>query len=565
MNKFILSFVAPLICLVGLFNKSLWAQPGKSNDVVVIGDFTPKLADAEKIQETPLVDDSSSTQFKIDYELQSRKVPTAFEIDPIKAAKVKGEPLNKIYQGYVKGGFGSYMTPFGELYYGSERNKYYMSGLRLRHFSSSGQIANVGYSGFSNNEINLFGKSIRKKVVFGGNLDYRRDVVHYYGFRTNPIDTSLWLDYGLEKSDIRQRYQLVGINGSISDNYPVDTHATKYRVDLKYHNYMDAFDTQENRFLANGDVSFYYRLYSFNIKSSLDVYKNQNINWSDNFTLFNLRPSILFKQYNWRLRAGLNMYASSDTSNGFRFAPEVDFDLHLFDDILVLNLGTDSRLNRFSYRMLTEENPWLRSDVLPLNTWNPFRLYGGLRGAFSSKLAFNVQVSYTPQIENQFFFVDDTSAGNWNKLTYVTDNVSLFELHGEVTWQNHEKLKVIARADYLGYTTDSQEKAWYVPSLRLSLSGKYNLQEKIGLELTLLTRNRQFYRDFITDDVTGIQSPVSRQLKGIADLNIGAEYRYTKRLSMFLRMQNMLNVRYKRYLNYPTQRFMVLGGLSYLF
>jgi hypothetical protein len=328
---------------------------------------------------------------------------------------------------------------------------------------------------------------------------------------------------------------------------------------------MDAFDTQENRFLANGDVSFYYRLYSFNIKSSLDVYKNQNINWSDNFTLFNLRPSILFKQYNWRLRAGLNMYASSDTSNGFRFAPEVDFDLHLFDDILVLNLGTDSRLNRFSYRMLTEENPWLRSDVLPLNTWNPFRLYGGLRGAFSSKLAFNVQVSYTPQIENQFFFVDDTSAGNWNKLTYVTDNVSLFELHGEVTWQNHEKLKVIARADYLGYTTDSQEKAWYVPSLRLSLSGKYNLQEKIGLELTLLTRNRQFYRDFITDDVTGIQSPVSRQLKGIADLNIGAEYRYTKRLSMFLRMQNMLNVRYKRYLNYPTQRFMVLGGLSYLF
>jgi outer membrane receptor protein involved in Fe transport len=230
-----------------------------------------------------------------------------------------------------------------------------------------------------------------------------------------------------------------------------------------------------------------------------------------------------------------------------------------------LNLGTDSRINRFSYRILTEENPWLRSDVLPLNTWNPFRLYGGLRGAFSSKLAFNVQVSYTPQIENQYFFVDDTSAGNWNKLTYVTDNVSLFEVHGEITWQNSEKLKLIARTDYLGYTTDSQEKAWYVPSLRLSLSGKYNLQDKIGLELTLLTRNRQFYREFLTDDLTGVQSPVSKQLKGIADLNIGAEYRYTKRLGMFIRMQNILNVRYKRYLNYPTQRFMLLGGLNYLF
>ena len=563
--KKLFNFIVPVICCLLVNMKSALAQPGKNSEVLVIGDFNPNLINAEKIFETAEVTYTSLSKFPISYELQSRKVSTAFEVDPIQAARVKGEPLDKIYKGYVKGGFGSYLTPYGELFYSSGRNKYSSTGVRLKHLSSSGQIAYVGYSGFSNNEVSVFGKSIKKKVVFGGGLDYRRDVVHYYGFNTNPIDTSLWLDYGLERGDIKQRYQLVEVNASLVDNFPVDTHATKYKVDLGYHNYMDAFYAQENRFNVKGDVSFFYRLYSFNIKAALDVYKNQNAVWEYNFTLFNLRPQILFKQNNWRLRAALTMYASSDTSNGFRLAPEVDFDLHLFEDILILNVGTDSRLHRYSYRTLTEQNPWLISDIQPLNTWNPFRLYAGLRGAFSSFLAFNAGVSYTPAIENQYFFVNDTSEGNWNKLTYANDNTSLFEVHGEITWQNHEKLRVIARADYLGYGTDKELKAWYVPSFRMSLGAKYNLQEKISLDFAVLTFNRQFYRDFITDDVSGLEVAVAKELKGVAYINLGAEYRYTKRLSMFLKLNNILNVRYKRFSNYPTQRFMALGGVSYMF
>lgn len=566
MNKYTSVFRSlGLVLFSMLVSDVAYAQPGKSNDVIVVGDFNPKLADAQKLLEVPELIDTVSTRFPITYELQSRKVSTAFEVDPIKAANVKGEPLEKLYKGFAKGGFGSYTSPFAEIYYNSGRNKYSSTGVHYKHFSSSGQIADVGYSGFSQNEVNLFGKSIKKKSVFAGGLDYKRNVYHYYGFDTNPIDTSLWLDYGLEKQDIRQRYQLAAIEASMSDNYPVDTHATKYKVVLNYHNYMDAFEAQENRFRVGGDVSFFYRLYSYNIQSSLDIYKNQNALWSDNMTIFNLRPQILLKQEKWRLKAALNMYATSDSSNGFRFAPEVDFDLHLYENIVLLNLGTDSRLKRFSYRSLTEENPWLISDIQPLNTWSAFRLYAGLRGAFSSFLAFNAKVAYTPQVQNQYFFVNDTSAGNWNKLTYVTDNASLLEVNSEVTWQNHEKLKIIARADFRGYTLDNEEKAWYVPSLRMSLGVNYKLGDKISAQLALLTFNKQYYRDFITDDITGLDSPVAKKLDGYVDLNLGVDYRYTKRISVFVHLNNMLNVRYKRYVNYPTQRFMALGGLSYMF
>ena len=564
MNKFLQIIL--LICPLALF-----AQPGKNNDVVVTGGYTPKLVQAQKINEQPSISDTTVSRFPINYELNSRRVTTVYEVDPIKAANVKGEPLTKLYRGYVKGGFGSYMTPYSEVFYNSIRSKKSSAGVHYKHLSSSGQIDNVGYSGYSNNELNLFGKSFIKKTTLSGGIDYRRNVVHYYGFDKNiayspdSLTNPYWA-YKLERDSIKQRYQLVNINASFSDNYPVDSNATKYKVDLNFYNYSDKFKAQENAFKVAGDVSFYFKTYDFNVKGGLDIYKNQNADWSNNMTIFNLRPQITFSQSKWRLKAAINIYATSDTSYGFKFIPEVDFDLHLYENIIILNAGTDSRLKRITYKTLTENNPWLISDILPVNTWSPFRLYAGLRGSVSSKMAFNVRASFTPSIENQVFYLNDTSLGNLNKLTYVTDNASLFEVNGEITWQFHEKIRFIAKADFLGYTPDNELKAWHTPTLRMSYGGKYNLRDKIWINAALLTFNKQYYRDFIYGEA-GVVQPItiSGELKGIADMNLGAEYRYTKLLGMFVQLNNIFNVRYERYKNYPTQRFNVMAGVSYTF
>jgi hypothetical protein len=562
MNKFLQIIL--LMCPLALF-----AQPGKNNDVVVTGGYTPKLVEAQKINEQPSISDTTVSRFPINYELNSRRITTVYEVDPIKAANVKGEPLTKLYRGYAKGGFGSYTTPYAEVFYNSIRSKKSSAGVHYKHLSSSGQIANVGYSGLSNNELNLFGKSFIKKTTLSGGVDYRRNVVHYYGFdkekaySQDSLNNEFW-GYNLDRDSIKQRYQLVNINASISDNFPVDSHATKYKVDLNYYNYSDKFKAEENAFKVAGDVSFYFKTYDFNVKGGLDIYKNQNAVGSNNMTIFNLRPQITFSQPKWRLKAAVNIYATSDTSYGFKLIPEVDFDLHLYENIIILNAGTDSRLKRITYKNLTENNPWLISDILPVNSWSPFRLYAGLRGSVSSKMAFNVRASFTPSIENQVFYLNDTSLGNLNKLTYVTDNASLFEVNGEITWQLYEKIRIIAKADFLGYTPDNELKAWHTPTLRMSYGGKYNLRDKIWINAALLTYNKQYYRDFIYGEA-GVVQTISRELKGIADMNLGAEYRYTKLLGMFVQLNNIFNVRYERFKNYPTQRFNVMAGVSYTF
>ncbi len=76
----------------------------------------------------------------------------------------------------------------------------------------------------------------------------------------------------------------------------------------------------------------------------------------------------------------------------------------------------------------------------------------------------------------------------------------------------------------------------------------------------------QFAKGFATDttSLTG-KKVVAYDVKGIFDVNIAAEYRYTKNLGFFINFNNIANVRYYRWLNYPTQRFSLMAGLSYSF
>ena len=158
MNKLI------VLVILAFASVGVFAQPGKTN-IEIFGPFKAKVADSQKFLEQPVIKDTSSGRMKIDYELNSRRINTVYEVDPIKAASVKGEPLSKLYRGYAKGGYGNYNTPYAELYYHNLRSKKYSNGVHYRHLSSGGQIRDVGYSGYSQNELNLFGKSFIKKSI----------------------------------------------------------------------------------------------------------------------------------------------------------------------------------------------------------------------------------------------------------------------------------------------------------------------------------------------------------------------------------------------------------------
>jgi outer membrane receptor protein involved in Fe transport len=55
------------------------------------------------------------------------------------------------------------------------------------------------------------------------------------------------------------------------------------------------------------------------------------------------------------------------------------------------------------------------------------------------------------------------------------------------------------------------------------------------------------------------------EIDPMVDLNLGVEYRYSKVLSGFITLNNILGQRYYHWYNYPSYRFNMMLGITYSF
>ena len=141
-----------LICLFAV-PAFLFGQSSTHDTYLGIGTGRRTIAKTEKIQLMPKTIDSSVVMGEVKYYLEPKKHETEFDAVPIKPAKLKiVEPLDKLYNGYVKGAAGTYIMPYLECYYNSTRSKLNSWGVKGLHHSAIGNINDVGVSQFSENK-----------------------------------------------------------------------------------------------------------------------------------------------------------------------------------------------------------------------------------------------------------------------------------------------------------------------------------------------------------------------------------------------------------------------------
>jgi len=128
--------------LIGLH--SSFAQKLDTTTIVTVKPYDPVLSDAFKLKDNPSIQDTDKVIPTLNYTFINKQVPVDFVVEPILPAKIKGEPLVKLYHGYAKAGFGSQSTPLAELYFNSTRSKDYSFGFYGKHLSSKG-ISNIDY------------------------------------------------------------------------------------------------------------------------------------------------------------------------------------------------------------------------------------------------------------------------------------------------------------------------------------------------------------------------------------------------------------------------------------
>ena len=226
------------------------------------------------------------------------------------------------------------------------------------------------------------------------------------------------------------------------------------------------------------------------------------------------------------------------------------------DNILYSFVGVNGNLIKNSYRTISDENPFISSAVVPVNSVNKLELKAGFNGNFSSLFSFVAMVKYST-IDRMLLYINDSIYFNKFNTLYVDGKV--LNLHAELAYNSSDKFIATLKFDQYGYSMEQNEKAWHKPNTEVALNFKYNFLDKLILNASIFTSGKYYVR---LQDTYGY---ISQKVNGYTDANLGIEYRYSKILSLYIDFNNLGFTRQYRWYNYPSERFNVLGGIKYSF
>lgn len=547
-----------ILLLVLVYAVAAVAQtPGTDLNYSVPSNFEPTIKDAVKFSDLPEIKDTVKRIDNIRYGITSTPIFPKYEVQPITPAKLQNEPLPKLYHALIKAGYGPlYNMPYGELWIANTRSRESNFGAHLKHFSSNAKLKDVGYSGFSDNIVNVYARQFYKKHTLSGDFNYSRNVMHYYGY--DPVINNLD-----DKTYTRQRYQLLEPKIRLQSHYTDSTHIN-HDIGLSYYNLQNLHREAENNIKLNAKGAMFVNKEKLNINFLTDYYNHKQSNDTLNDLIVSLNPYFEANGKKWH--ADLGLTGTLDNFKGttrFYFYPQLNIHYDIYESMVIPYAGMNGGLIKNSFRKLSSENPFVDTTLRYANTNNKYNAFIGLRGRLSSKTSYDVKGSYA-QYDSMYFFVMDYSGTNlvYNRFDILYDNTTLLTVSGQLKYQAAEKITFIGQGNYYLYQPKTLARPYHKPEFDLTFSGIYNLQSKFILRADLFFIGKQWALTQTQEEGVTFLKPI--QLKGLADLNLEGEYRYSKMLSFFVRVNNLTNQRYYRWERYPSQRLNFMLGLTFV-
>ncbi|HBE43628.1 MAG TPA: hypothetical protein DDW27_21020 [Bacteroidales bacterium] len=565
MKKFIINI--SLIILIAAPGYS--QQQDLKREVTLYNPYIPSLSDFKKKSFLPVIDDTVVVRPEFTYTVNTNPYSPEYSIVPIKAASLVPDPLEKLYKSYVNLGFGNYLAPLAEVSVTNERSKSGAYGIYARHFSTNGKVKLQNnkrvYAGYMDNDASLFGKKFFMDNYLEGSIDYARKTRYAYGY-----DTSLF-DYEADKKDIRILYNKIGASLSFA-SLTLDSSDFSYDFDMNYGYFFNNKTLLQHNSGLSGAMAKNYRDLYIGSGLGMDFYRPSKEITGKLKYVVSLSPFISKSSTLWNFRLGMQLLVDKDTlsSAKFHLYPDVKFAFDIVPSYISFFAGLGGKLEQNTPEKVIEENPFMLRDgtlyMLP-NTSHQLILSGGLKGNTGIGGNYLISASYSMITDMLFYsnlvFYDPLFESQVGNLFFpIQDDAELFNLHGEINGVIGDKITYSGSANYYNYKLGKNEYPWSKQPWDGKLGVKYNLRNKIiaGIDVTALGKRRfiSWKNDLYMPPSTYIfKSPLH------INANLSAEYRYTKILSFWLKVNNIAVNRNYDWAFYPTQRFMCMAGLTY--
>ncbi|MFH6997200.1 TonB-dependent receptor [Flavobacterium sp. FlaQc-57] len=574
-----------IIVLLLLFVVQLSFSQTKKEETIgtetvnVVKPYSPTISDAFKIKETPSLDDTGNQPKEtIKYSILSVPVASTFTPSKGKAEGVEKSKKEKLFNNYATLGVGNYGTLNAELFVNQDLgNNDYVAGM-FRHHSSQGGISGVDLNDeFYDTALNVAYGVNNRDMAWNIELGYQNQLYNWYGL---PAEFGSTLA-GQTRDDLirginpNHSYNTISLGGNVEFNEGIFS-----KIATKFTHFSDSFSSSENRFYVKPTFKVEVMDQSINTNIIVDhVSGSFEHNYArDNtqplkysLTNFGIEPSFVILENDWTLELGAGLFYGLDSENSgnkFYIYPKVNASYKLVGDLMIFYTGVNGGLEQNSYADFANENQFLSPTLNMRPTNNQYTVFAGLKGKLANNINYNITGSYLNEKDKALFkgndYTEDFSNQNYafgNSFGVVYDDVRTFRFYGELKADFSQNVSFGINGTFNSYKFDGLE-AWNLPSMKLSSNLDVNITKQwyAGLNVFYVgeRKDMQSNLDLGTD-------PVITTLKSYFDANAHVGYKYNERLTFFLKLNNIGNQAYQKWMNYPVQGFQVLVGGNYKF
>jgi len=562
--------VFTIICFFPLTAQVKKQESVLKREVTLYNPYKPSLPVVQKRSFLPDMNDTISITPNFKYEIKAEPFLPEYTISTIKAATLDPDPLPKLYKSYINLGMGNYITPMAEVSITNERSKKGNIGFYARHYSTSGKVELQNeqkvFAGYMDNDASLFGRKFFRKNLLESSVDFGQRRRYAYGYDPD-------LTYSPTKKEILSDNYNLGAKATLSST-TLDSTSFSYKFDIHYNYFHNSENMFQHNFGFNGVMAKEYKGFYVGSGILYDYYKLADQLLIDPKYTTSISPFVKKSTEQWNFKLGLQALLNKNMtlSPDFHIYPDVNFGFTIVPSYINFNVGLSGKLEKNDPWKIIGINPYLIQDgslfKLP-DTDHQLVVFTGVKGKTGINGNYGLSASYS-LIKNMLLYSNlvfsdlliPPGPEMGNHFLPVTDDVELFTIHGEMGGKINDKISYNGNANLYQYTLSTQDFAWNQPAWDGTIGLKYNLRDKIiiGADLTGIgKRMLMVTRSSVSKPTTenAYEMPVH------FNLNLSAEYRYSKILSFWTKFNNISPDRYYEWEFYPTQLFQFMVGFTY--
>lgn len=555
-------YIAGGITLATLMPFALQAQTQQPKDttmtrtVVVEQEYNPNIMDASKVNVLPKVEEPAVVKKKAEYAvtpLPATTIPMGM-MSPYLISKMQPNAT----PGYIRAGYGNYgnLDVFANyLFRLSDKDK-----LNVR-FQMDGM----------DGELDMPEEKLTWDAYY-----YRTRANIDYTHQFSRIDFNLAANFGLSNFNLAP-YE-PGKQKFTEGDFHIGLKSTdeSYPVQFKAETNLMMYNRQNNNTLLFSDALGETQIHTKGVVSGTisdeqtinigaDIrnifytkdFKTEDLPVYEDRTTLALNPYYELNNDSWRLHIGANVDFSFGAGKTLRVSPDVTAQ-YVFSDSYVLYAQATGGKMVNDLRRLERISPYL----LPLGTIHDtyeqlnaaigfkaspctglwLNLYGGYQDLKDD--AFQMQQADEETVDGETAYYQFQDLGFTNshnvyaglKISYDYKDIFAFTIDGTYrNWDAKEEYALLLK-----------------PAYELKFDATLRPVKGLGIHLGYNYAGREEVKDL-------------GKLSAINNLYAGAEYNVFKGVSVYARLNNLLNQEYQYYLGYPTEGFNFLGGLSFRF